>query len=62
MTAKSWLPSPILAESIDALAVRARWYETRNYRVPDAIISALRYLCDMRGVDASAVDGRAGKK
>lgn len=44
-----------LAEALDALAVRARWYETRGYNVPARTLDALRAIAAALGVDPTTV-------
>lgn len=52
---KAEIPRNVLAEALDCVAVRARWYETRGYRVPTATMAALRHLAQLLGVDPMEV-------
>ena len=49
------LPRAVLAEALDAIAVRARWYETRRYDVPDRVMTALRAIAATLGVNPAKV-------
>lgn len=44
-----------MQEALDALAVRARWYETRGYDVPARTLDALRAIAATLGVDPTTV-------
>lgn len=49
------IPRRVLAEALNCVAVRARWYETRGYDVPTSTMTALRHLAELLGVDSSTV-------
>lgn len=53
------IPDRVVAEAIDALAVRCRWYERRLYETPPRTLEALRYFCHIAGVSPIDVGKRS---
>lgn len=49
------IPSAVLAEALDALCVRARWYERRCYETPPETLRAIRYIAGLLDVDATKI-------
>jgi hypothetical protein len=52
---KAAIPTRLLREALYCVAVRARWYETRGYRVPRDTMDTLRHLADLLGVNPTEV-------
>jgi len=51
------LSTDVIVTAIDALALRARWYERRLYDVPADVTKALRVMCAAVGLDPDKVGG-----
>ena len=49
------IPRDLAYQMLDALCMRARWYEVRHYATPDHVTRAIRLLSRELGVDASEV-------